>query len=82
MRVLAVYDRDFRGRARWPAHAYRLYVLCDLVDGVPVGDGLETEEAGWFAPDALPELSFKTPADHLARVLELAADPTLGAPLD
>ena len=82
VRVLAVYDRDFRGRARWPAHAYRLYVLCDLVDGTPAGDGLETDEADWFDPARLPELSFKTPSDNLENVLRLAADPTLGALLD
>ena len=81
-RLLAVYDRDFRGRARWPAHAYRLYVLCDLVEGTPTGDGLETEDARWFDLTSLPELSFKTPADHLENVLRLAADPALGAPLD
>ena len=82
VRLLGVYDRDFRGRARWPAHAYRLYVLCELVGGTPAGDGLETEEARWFDLTRLPELSFKTPADHLANVLRLAANPSLGAALD
>lgn len=82
VRVLAVYDRDFRGRAQWPAHAYKVYVLCEPEPGAPAGDGLETDAAGYFEPDALPELSFKTPAEHLERVLAIAADPSLGAALD
>ena len=82
VRVLAVYDRDFRGRTQWPAHVYKLYVRCDVVGGEPRGDGLETEEAWFFAVDALPELSPKTPTGHLHAVLELAIDPERGAELD
>jgi ADP-ribose pyrophosphatase YjhB (NUDIX family) len=82
VRVLAVYDRDFRGRPRWPAHCYKLYVLCEADAGAPAGDGLETEEAAFFDPATLPELSVKTPDEHLRRVLAIAADPTLGADLD
>jgi ADP-ribose pyrophosphatase YjhB (NUDIX family) len=82
VRLLGVYDRDFRGRAWWPAHVYKLYVLCEYVEGTPGGDGLETEEAAFFAEAALPELSPKTPSEHLRRVLAVAADPNLGAGLD
>jgi ADP-ribose pyrophosphatase YjhB (NUDIX family) len=82
VRVLAVYDRDFRGRTQWPAHVYKLYVRCDVVGGEPRGDGLETEEAWFFAVDELPELSPKTPTGHLHAVLELAIDPERGAELD
>jgi ADP-ribose pyrophosphatase YjhB (NUDIX family) len=82
VRVIAVYDRDFRGRTQWPAHVYKLYVRCDLIGGEPKGDGLETEEASFFAVDELPELSPKTPAGHLQAVLGLATDPERGAELD
>jgi ADP-ribose pyrophosphatase YjhB (NUDIX family) len=82
VRVLAVYDRDFRGRTQWPAHVYKLYVRCEVVGGEPRGDGLETEEAWFFAADELPELSPKTPTGHLHAVLELAIDPERGAELD
>ena len=81
-RLLGVYDRDFRGRPQWPAHVYKLYVLCDLVEGTPAGDGLETEEVDFFAEEALPPLSPKTPPDHLRNVLAAASDPALGAGLD
>jgi ADP-ribose pyrophosphatase YjhB (NUDIX family) len=82
VRVLGVYDRDFRGRPQWPAHVYKLYVLCERVGGEPGGDGLETEEAAFFAPAGLPPLSVKTPLPHLEAVLAAAAEPSLGAGLD
>jgi ADP-ribose pyrophosphatase YjhB (NUDIX family) len=82
VRVLGVYDRDFRGRPQWPAHVYKLYVLCEHVEGTPAGDGLETEEVAFFAGDALPDLSPKTPLEHLHAALAAAADPSLGAGLD
>ena len=81
-RVLAVYDRDFRGRTQWPAHVYKLYVRCDARGGEPRGDGLETEEAAFFAVHELPELSPKTPPEHLRSVVALAADSERGAELD
>ncbi len=77
-RVLAVYDRDFRGRTQWPAHVYKLYVECTAQGGQPAGDGFETEEAAFFSPEALPQLSPKTPSEHLGSVLALAADPEAG----
>jgi len=82
VRVLAVYDRDFRGRTQWPAHVYKLYVRCDVLGGEPRGDGLETEEASFFAVEELPELSPKTPTEHLRSVLALAADREGGGELD
>ena len=81
-RVLAVFDRDFRGRTQWPAHVYKLYVRCVALGGEPTGDGLETDEAAFFAVSELPALSPKTPAEHLEPVLALAADPERGAELD
>lgn len=81
-RVLAVFDRDFRGRSQWPAHVYKLYVGCEARGGSPHGDGVETEEASFVPVDALPELSPKSPEGHVARVLELAREPASGAALD
>jgi ADP-ribose pyrophosphatase YjhB (NUDIX family) len=82
VRALAVLNRDFRGRAQWPAHVYKLYVLCAPLGGEPHGDGLETVEARYFLSSALPPLSPKTPAEHLERVLAVVADPALGALID
>ena len=81
-RVLGVFDRDFRGRLRWPAHVYKLYLLCEPLGGTPAADGVETEEARYFPLDALPPLSPKTPADQLTRALFVAADPAAPAAFD
>ncbi len=81
-RVLAVYNRDFRGQATWPAHAYKIYVACVEVGGSVRPDGFETEESAFFQWGALPALSPKTPADHLARVLAIATTDGHPAELD
>jgi ADP-ribose pyrophosphatase YjhB (NUDIX family) len=81
-RPLGVFDRDFRGRARWPAHVYKLYILCERLAGEPAPDALETEEAAFFALEALPELSLKTPPEQLERALAVALDAALPAALD
>jgi ADP-ribose pyrophosphatase YjhB (NUDIX family) len=82
VRLLGVFDRDFRGRLRWPAHVYKLYLLCEPVGGTPEADGIETEEAHYFPLDALPPLSLKTPADQLTRALAVAHDPAAPAAFD
>jgi ADP-ribose pyrophosphatase YjhB (NUDIX family) len=82
VRLLGVFDRDFRGRLRWPAHVYKLYVLCEAQGGTPAPDGVETEAAEFFPLDALPALSVKTPAEQLERALAVALDPILPPALD
>ncbi len=82
VRPLGVFDRDFRGRARWPAHVYKLYLLCERLGGDPAADGVETEAAAFFGVDGLPSLSVKTPPDQLERALAVAFDPALPAALD
>jgi ADP-ribose pyrophosphatase YjhB (NUDIX family) len=82
VRPLGVFDRDFRGRIRWPAHVYKLYVLCEPLAGTPVPDGVETEAAEYFPLDALPDLSPKTPSEQLERALAVALDPAVPAALD
>jgi ADP-ribose pyrophosphatase YjhB (NUDIX family) len=81
-RLLGVFDRDFRGRLRWPAHVYKLYLLCEPLGGTPTPDGLETEAAEFFPLDALPTLAVKTPADQIERALAVAGDPTRPAAFD
>ena len=71
-----------RGRLRWPAHVYKLYLLCEPLGGTPAADGVETEEARYFPRDALPPLSPKTPVDQLTRALFVAADPAAAAAFD
>jgi ADP-ribose pyrophosphatase YjhB (NUDIX family) len=82
VRLLGVFDRDFRGRLRWPAHVYKLYVLCERIRGEPVADGVETEAAAFFSRARLPRLSEKTPLDQLERALAVALDESKPAALD
>ena len=73
-KLLAVLNRDARGRRRFGYHGWKVYFLCDvLAEGEP--DGIETDAVGFFAEDALPELSFRLPPEHLAVVFEHLRDP-------
>jgi ADP-ribose pyrophosphatase YjhB (NUDIX family) len=82
VRLLGVLDRDFRGRLRWPAHVYKLYVQCEPLGGTPTADGVETEAAGYFPLDALPPLSAKRPVEQLSRALGVAAVAAAAAAFD
>ena len=80
-RVLAILNRDVRDRPRFPFHGWKVYVLCDEVaEGEP--DGIETDAAGFFGEHELPELSYRMPPGHLARVFAHVRDPSLPAELD
>jgi ADP-ribose pyrophosphatase YjhB (NUDIX family) len=75
-KLLAVLNRDARGRTRFPYHGWKLYFLCEeLAEGEP--DGIETDAVEFFAEDALPELSFRLPPAHLERVFAHLRDPAL-----
>jgi ADP-ribose pyrophosphatase YjhB (NUDIX family) len=79
-RLLALLDRDARDRPRFGYHGWKVYVLCEEVsEGEP--DGIETDAVGFFGEHELPELSFRMPAEHLARVFAHVRDPSLAAEL-
>ena len=64
VKLLAVYDRSKHGHVpAFPYHVYKLFILCELVGG-EARVSSETSEIGFFAADALPELSLSrvTPA--------------------
>ena len=80
-KLLAVLNRDVRHRPRFPFHGWKLYFRCDeLAEGEP--DGIETDEVGFFAADGLPELSHRTPPEHLERVFAHVRDPSLPTEFD
>jgi ADP-ribose pyrophosphatase YjhB (NUDIX family) len=83
VKLLAVHDRDLRARPRLPAHAYKLFFLCELVSdeaAEPVGG--ETDAVGFFGEGELPELSQRVGAHGLGWVFEHLRDPTLPAEFD
>jgi ADP-ribose pyrophosphatase YjhB (NUDIX family) len=56
IKLIAVYDRDKQGHPPFPFYIYKLFFHCELTGGSP-SPSIETEEVGFFAEDALPELS-------------------------
>jgi len=57
-RLLAVIDTDRHNFPPLEFHYYKIIILCDLIGGELRGS-CETEEAQFFDPDDLPELSEK-----------------------
>jgi len=57
-KLLALYDRNKHDHPPYAFHAYKAFFWCELLDEAQhLTPNAETEETGWFAEDALPELS-------------------------
>ncbi|MFC4809335.1 NUDIX hydrolase [Paenibacillus sp. GCM10023250] len=57
-KLLAVLDKKFHDHPPSPHHVYKMFILCEAVGG-RLEAGMETSEVGYFAEDALPELSIE-----------------------
>jgi len=58
LKVLAVFDRELQGHSPpFPFHVYKVFFLCEWVEGELQPASGETSAAAFFARDALPELS-------------------------
>jgi ADP-ribose pyrophosphatase YjhB (NUDIX family) len=81
-RLLALWDRA-RHNSNPSFHSiYKVAVACDLLGG-SARPSVETLDAGWFDPDALPELSTgRITAAQIARLIELDDHPELPPDLD
>jgi ADP-ribose pyrophosphatase YjhB (NUDIX family) len=55
-KLAAVYDRDLHGHPPMPFHVYKLFFLCDLVEGAPQ-TSTEIEDLAFFPENELPPLS-------------------------
>ena len=81
-RLLALWDRSRHNPGLYPHSVYKVAVACDLLGG-EARPSIETLAAGWFALDALPELSTgRTTAAQIARLIELDDHPELPPDLD
>lgn len=56
VRLLAVYDRDSHGHPPLAFPVYKLFFLCELIDGIATTSH-ETDAVDFFREDALPPLS-------------------------
>lgn len=83
VKLIGMFERDVRGRARFPFYAYKIYFLCELDDEEPAPvQASEISEAAFFAEEELPPLSPRTPREHLARAFDHLRDPSLPADFD
>jgi ADP-ribose pyrophosphatase YjhB (NUDIX family) len=81
-RLLALWDRARHTPGPFFHTVYKVAVACDLLGG-SARPSIETLDAGWFAPDALPELSTgRITAAQIARLVELDDHPELPPDLD
>ncbi|MGG7076387.1 NUDIX hydrolase N-terminal domain-containing protein [Clostridium sardiniense] len=55
-RLIAVLDKSKYSLKPYPYGVYKVFVLCDLIDG-SFEENIETEESGFFSLENLPELS-------------------------
>lgn len=55
-KLAAVYDRDLHGHPPMAFHVYKLFFVCELVDGEPK-TSTEIEDVAFFKEDELPPLS-------------------------
>jgi ADP-ribose pyrophosphatase YjhB (NUDIX family) len=81
-RLLALWDRSRHNPGPHPHSVYKVAVACDLLGG-SARPSIETLAAGWFPPDALPELSTgRITAAQIHRLIELDDHPELPPDLD
>ena len=55
-RLIGVYDANRDGMPLAAFHAYKVVMMCDLLDGEPTPSS-ETSAVGFFGPEAIPALS-------------------------
>jgi ADP-ribose pyrophosphatase YjhB (NUDIX family) len=81
-RLLALWDRSRHNPGPFPHSVYKVAVACDLLGG-SARPSIETLDAAWFAPDALPELSTgRITAAQIGRLVLLDDHPELPPDLD
>ncbi len=81
-RLLAVYDRNLHGFPPYIFHSYKIFVLCDLIDGSPT-TSIETGGAEFFAEDAIPDLSLpRTTPEVIQRMYGLFRNPAAQTEFD
>lgn len=74
--LLGVFAVDVRHRSRWPFYGWKLVFLCELDGAEPAAhQASEIAEVGFFAEDALPELSGRIRPEHIALAFANRRDP-------
>lgn len=81
-KILAVYDRNQHGHPIYPFHAYKLFILCDLIaEATP--DPIETADPTFFAENAIRDLSeARVTLEEIKRMFEHHRNPDLPTDFD
>jgi ADP-ribose pyrophosphatase YjhB (NUDIX family) len=81
-KLAAVFDRNLHGHPAYPFHAYKLFMLCDLIaEATP--DPLETADPTFFDVHQLPELSTaRTTVEEIQRMVVHLQNPDLPTDFD
>jgi ADP-ribose pyrophosphatase YjhB (NUDIX family) len=83
VKLLALYDRTKHPHTpAYVFHLYKIFFLCEITGGEPA-TSLETSDVGFFAEDALPELSVgRTTEAQIHRMFEHSRHPEWPADFD
>lgn len=81
-RLLALFDKKMHEHPPYLEYSYKICIQCEYLKGELRGS-VETTDVGFFAPDALPELSTeRITAKQIDYLLARLSDPTLETWLD
>jgi len=81
-RLIAVLDRNKHNRPISPYGIYKIFVLCDLIDGA-FEENIETVESGFFSLEDLPPLSLtRVTKEQIAMCFEAMANDNFAAIFD
>jgi ADP-ribose pyrophosphatase YjhB (NUDIX family) len=81
-KLLAVFDRNQHGHPPYPFHAYKLFILCDLIaEATP--DPIETAEPTFFGESEIPALSkARVTPEEISRMFHHHRHPDLPTDFD
>lgn len=82
VKMLAVYDNQKHGHPPTRHHGYKLFMLCELLGGVPT-QNIETDAVEFFGENEIPELSpSRVTPSQIARLFEHHRQPDLATDFD
>lgn len=81
-KLAMLLDKSRHDHPPSPRHTYKIFLLCDLLGGEP-RTSVETDAVGFFAEDAIPDLSLhRTIPSQIQRLFEHHRRPDLPADFD
>ena len=83
VKLAAVYDRNRRGHPFFYFSIYKLFFICEITGGSPIGPNIETGGVEFFSEDNLPELSIsRVTPEEIHMLFAHYRDPSLPTEFD